>query len=171
MSAGKQLCVTVPVPPSTNNCYVNSARGRHLTESAGRFKDGVEADILAVALAQKFSCAATDRFALALDIYFADGHRRDISNTIKLVEDSLAHVLGFDDCRVDDLRVRRRGIDPDNPRCEVTLTILENSDEQTAAPTQRRAPKSGGQAPPPWGRISSSDFRRLNRGGRLTARR
>lgn len=160
----KTLRVTVDVPPSVNNAYYNGAkRGRFLTERASRFKDAAMAEIMAAALAQQFSCKSSDRFGLSLDVYFENDRRRDVSNTAKLAEDSLAQALGFDDCTVDLLTVRRAGIDPDNPRCEITLTILETADEQAATHVESRTPKGANQAPPQWGRISCADYRRLAR--------
>lgn len=116
------LTCTVPVPPSVNNAYA-TIRGRRVLSKDGRsFKDTAGWLVRAAAIEQGWS--GGERFVLSLRLYFRTNQRRDISNTVKIVEDCLAETLGFDDCRVDKLLVIRAGIDRTNPRCEVKLESM-----------------------------------------------
>lgn len=47
-----------------------------------------------------------------------------IDNRAKSAIDALALALGFDDSRVEDIRIRRVGVDPKRPLCEMILEAL-----------------------------------------------
>lgn len=123
-AASEFFTVTLPIPPSLNNAYKNVRHGRVLSEAAKDYKFRAKEEIAWTLAIQKFKAPADARFALSLKLYFSSSHRRDVSNCVKLPEDSLAEVLGFDDSRVDRLLVERGGIDKQNPRCEITLEVL-----------------------------------------------
>jgi Holliday junction resolvase RusA-like endonuclease len=112
----------VPIPPSVNNAYTQGrGHGRRvLTAEARAYK----ADVITQARTAYPHWQPGEHLALTLRLYFKDKRRRDITNTIKLLEDALAEAFGFDDCRVDDIRITRAGIDAEAPRCWVVLENL-----------------------------------------------
>lgn len=117
--------ITLPVPPSLNNAYKNVRRGgRVLTDTAKNYKTMAKRDVERLALVSGFRYPDGARLALTLTLHFSSNHRRDISNCVKLPEDALAEVLGFDDSRVDHLLVERGAVDAKNPRCEILLEVL-----------------------------------------------
>lgn len=120
------IALTLPVPPTTNLAYVHVAEtGRRVLTKVGRqFKKAAKKTIQGEALVQRWGYSKGQRLALRLTLYFPTTQRRDISNCVKLVEDSLAEVLGFDDSAVDLLLVQRAGVDHIYPRCEVGLEVL-----------------------------------------------
>lgn len=122
-----ELRIAVQIPPSINECYTNMAgkggKRRVLTKEAKHYKYQVTLLTVLEALQQKFRYAPKARLSLTLNFYFAD-RRKDASNHIKLIEDSLASALGFNDRFVDVLHVERKGIDAEKPRCEVVLRML-----------------------------------------------
>lgn len=126
-SGVNRLLLTLPVPPSVNNAYINNpnGHGRKLSPEARKYKEAAEKEIAKAAIVQGFECPADARLALTLTLYFKDNRRRDISNCAKLPEDSLATALGFDDCRVDSLFIERAVADKHGARCEIELAIIE----------------------------------------------
>jgi crossover junction endodeoxyribonuclease RusA len=83
-----------------------TVRGRRVLSSEGKlFKQAAWAAIYQQKRpAMPFSC----RLALTLRFYPPNTHRRDISNLVKAVEDSLVYAqVMVDDSLVDDLRVLR----------------------------------------------------------------
>lgn len=130
ITAISKLEMIVPIPPSVNNCYTNGhGHGRRVLTAQGRDYKATVAELL-LCRAQpsggfELAIGRKDaRIALSLRLYFPNRQRRDISNCVKLLEDSLAETLCFDDCRVDRLLVERAGIDKANPRCEVTIEVI-----------------------------------------------
>lgn len=123
--ATRFFSITLMIPPSLNNAYKNIKRGgRVLTEQAKQYKQRAKDAIEQAAIFHGFACPDNARLSLTLTLHFRNHHRRDVSNCVKLPEDALAEVLGFDDSRVDRLLVERGEVDADNPRCEITLEVL-----------------------------------------------
>jgi crossover junction endodeoxyribonuclease RusA len=125
------LTLTIPVPPSLNNAYA-TFKGRRLLSREGRaFKEGVSTAVVLVQRRRIVSDLGTwkyakgDRLSLTMFVHFRDNRRRDLDNLPKLVSDSLASALGFDDSAVDVLHVERKENDKSNPRCVVTLEVLK----------------------------------------------
>jgi Holliday junction resolvase RusA-like endonuclease len=112
-----------PLPPSTNNAYANVNGRRVKTKVATEFTERV-GDIVVAAKAVAGAIPAPP-FSLRLDVWFPDQGRRDISNTIKLLEDSLMRAIDQDDRHVHLLVVRRCGVDRWNARVEVALEHIE----------------------------------------------
>jgi Holliday junction resolvase RusA-like endonuclease len=50
---------------------------------------------------------------------------RDPANYGKLIQDALKRAVYEDDVQIDDSRFRRGGIDPDNPRAEITVRVAD----------------------------------------------
>jgi len=81
----------LPLPPTANNAYANTNRGRQLSRDADAWKK--EAGWLIKAA----NLTATPPFALRLRLWVPDRRRRDVDNYIKLAKDALCGVLGIDD--------------------------------------------------------------------------
>lgn len=118
-----RLRFIAPLPPSTNNAYASVSGNRVKTKVAREFTERV-GDIVVAAKAVAGS-VPTPPFSLRLDVWFPDQGRRDLSNTIKLLEDSLMRAIGQDDRHVHLLVVRRCGVDRWNARVEVVLEHIE----------------------------------------------
>ena len=98
----------LPFPPSLNHMYP-TVRGRRVLSSAGqRFKASVVALVLAQGRPAK---PLAGRLRVEVHVYPPDRRRRDLSNLIKAVEDSLtAAGVWVDDEQVDHLTVVRREV-------------------------------------------------------------
>lgn len=120
---GPSLRFITPLPPSTNNAYATVSGRRVKTKVAREFTERV-GDIVVAAKAVAGGVPAPP-FALHLGVWFPDEGRRDISNTIKLLEDSLMRAIGADDRHVHLLIVQRKGVDRFAPRVVVVLDHME----------------------------------------------
>lgn len=130
------LTVIVPVlPPSTNHLYKAVPRRRSKAKGGGVYM-GKELSEQAVAF-QKLAIYEARITAnmigwqlpdgplkLTILITFGSNHRQDIDNRAKSAVDSLALALGFDDSRIEDIHIKRIGIDPKRPLCEMILEAL-----------------------------------------------
>lgn len=102
----KTLVLTLPYPPSVNHLYRNF-RGRSILSKGGR---QYHTDSLAAILEQERH-RFLGRVALEIRLYMPDRRKRDISNTVKILEDCLTHAgIWTDDEQVDDLRIIRMGV-------------------------------------------------------------
>lgn len=118
------LTLTLPMPPTTNLLYA-TVNGRRVLSKAGReYKEQAGWQVLIAAKQAGLRIRPNDRMSLTLLAWFGDNRRRDLSNIIKVLEDSVAEALGFDDTRIDILHVERAGIDHSNPCVAVTLEVL-----------------------------------------------
>lgn len=117
------LRVTLPVPPSVNGLY-STVRGHRVLSKAGRqyHKDAGWLTKEAAAVIG-FDVQPLQRLELAIVLHWPDNRRRDLSNAVKCLEDSLAAALGFDDSTIDLLTVKRGEMDRSNPRAEVELRV------------------------------------------------
>lgn len=119
------LAFTLPLGVSVNVMYIVTSRGVRLTEAAKKFKrDATTIARIAGNRAGWQMKAANTPLFLHMKIYFPNDKRCDISNFVKVAEDSIADALGFDDRYIHKLLVERAGIDKHNPRCEVVLEVL-----------------------------------------------
>lgn len=129
-----RLRVWVPyLPPSSNQIYVQhpTGKGRVLSDKARTFK------IKAMRAIQKHGRVALLQFKqnvpyeLVLSVFFtavevkksktgARFKKMDLSNVIKLIEDTVAQAVGVDDCHNFRLRLEKH-CDPENPGIYVTL--------------------------------------------------
>jgi Holliday junction resolvase RusA-like endonuclease len=101
------LKAVLPWPVSVNAMY-GTRNGRFFLKSKGRAFKRACGIILA-----KEKCHftdKTDRVWLDIEVYQPDKRKRDISNLIKIVEDSIPWFS--DDSQVDKLVIERCGIDP-----------------------------------------------------------
>jgi Holliday junction resolvase RusA-like endonuclease len=123
----KPLCLTIDVPPSANHLYpTNKAGKRFQSAEATAFKDKVGWLLRAAMVEQGWEAPAGASLALQFTLHFRDSKRRhDLSNAIKAAEDAICAVLGIDDSRVVDLHARRGRDDPQHPRCEVQIEVVQ----------------------------------------------
>ena len=135
------LHVWVPfLPPSSNNIYVQhpTGKGRVLSSKARTFK------IRAMQTLQtegKTALKILERnvpYELRLDIFFEQvenkqstkGNRYkkiDLSNRVKLIEDTVSEAIGLDDCH-NFRQVLMKHCDPNNPGLYVTLSKIAEED-------------------------------------------
>lgn len=65
-----------------------------------------------------------DKVQLSVTLHEPDKRRRDISNYLKLIQDSLTCTAFADDSQIDRVTVKRGGLDRYNPRAEIEVTDL-----------------------------------------------
>lgn len=112
-----------PYPPSTNNLYRTViANGRPVRVKTGKAKEYGQAVGQRVGIALAVAGATPQPpYALHLSVWMPDAARRDLSNTIKALEDAIFGVLRKDDSTVVELHAYKRGIDRKRPRIDVVL--------------------------------------------------
>lgn len=94
----KRLIVVGALPPSSNNIYFTGSDGkRYLTKIAKAYRREIQATLM-VAGAKEL--CPEPPFYVQLHLRFPDKRRRDLSNQIKLLEDSVFKWLGYDDSLV-----------------------------------------------------------------------
>jgi len=135
---GEPLEFEVAIPPSVNNLYINRTWRdkktgkriirRIMTNKARNYKEMVGWETKAAAMAAKWEYRG-DRISFKLDLVFRDHRKRDITNCIKIIEDSVSEALYFDDRVVDVFLVRRMGVDKHNPRAMISLQEINSPNE------------------------------------------
>ena len=117
------VAFTVPIPTTTNHLYATVNGRRVLSEKGRQYKE--QAGWIALLAARRSGLRITPetRFRLTLRFHFPN-NRRDLSNAVKVLEDSIAEALAFNDVRIDELHLYRADVDKQNPRCDVRLEAL-----------------------------------------------
>jgi crossover junction endodeoxyribonuclease RusA len=111
--------LTLPVPPSTNHLYRNvRGKGRVLNKDGRAYKETARM----VAMGARLPLLQGD-VLLTMTVYFPNRRRRDLSNCLKVIEDSLSGVAYRDDSQVAKI-VLTRQYDNANPRAELTVEPL-----------------------------------------------
>ena len=122
------LVLNLPLPPSVNS-YRTIFRGRMGISKAGReFKEKVS-DYVAEYRVPKLGDA---RLEMKVVLYPRDRRKQDISNRIKILEDSLVDAGVFDDDSQIDVLFIERGEIKKGGGCMVFLEILDKIEETTA---------------------------------------
>ena len=113
--------LTLPYPPSMNT-YWRKWRNRMVISDHGR---RYRRDVALLVHQHRGRFEEPVRLGVAVDLWQPDGRRRDIDNTQKCLLDSLvsSEVIG-DDSQIDELHIKRCGVDRRNPRVEVTIEVL-----------------------------------------------
>lgn len=115
----------IPVPPSVNTLYANvKGHGRVKTTESRQYQEIAGWAARAWAMENEWEYGG-GRIEMHLRIWFPTRHRRDITNCIKIAEDSVANALGFDDTVVDKFTVERAGYDKENPRALIGVRELD----------------------------------------------
>lgn len=104
----------LPWPPSLNR-YWRSVSGRVLISADGRkYRETV------VAASYQAARFGGDPIAVQIDAWLPDLRRRDVDNLLKAPLDALTHAgVWTDDEQVQELSIRKAGVDRDNPRLEI----------------------------------------------------
>lgn len=110
--------VVLPFPPSTNRIWRRVGTKTLLSREGKEYRRHV-CTLVATHQLPVFGSA---RIALDIKAHMPDSRRRDLDNLIKSVQDALQAARMFeDDSQIVDLRIRRAGVDRDNPRVEVLI--------------------------------------------------
>jgi len=110
------------MPPTTNLAYINvRGRGRVLSSEARAFKDAASWAAYKARKGSDWKYVKGTRLSLSLELHFARGGKRDLSNRVKLLEDALAEALGFDDSAIDRLEIVRASSSAAKEFCTVKL--------------------------------------------------
>jgi crossover junction endodeoxyribonuclease RusA len=116
--------ITLPYPPTVNT-YWRNVKGRTVLSAKGR---AYKANPLYVVAFQLDERPIYGRLSVDAVAYMPDARTRDLDNIWKPMLDYLTHHGVFrDDSDIDDLRIRRGGIDKANPRVELTITKIEEA--------------------------------------------
>lgn len=117
-TGGTVLILTLPFPPSVNRIW-RAVAGRILLSRDGRaYREAVARQWLAARLQGH----GRRPLVVSIDAWMPDNRRRDLDNLQKASLDALQRAGAFhDDSQICDLRIRRAGIDRQNPRLEVVL--------------------------------------------------
>lgn len=110
----------LPYPVSVNAMY-RAYRGHLILSKKGR---QYRTDVIAAVLSQDRPKKLTCRLAVEFHLYMPDRRRRDISNTLKALEDCLTHAgIWEDDELIDKETIIRAGCEP--PKGKVIVRIEE----------------------------------------------
>lgn len=101
------VSIELPFPPSVNH-YWRTFRGRQCISAGGKaYTIDVQAALLSVGWRK-----VQGRLAVDVDAVMPDRRRRDIDNSLKVLLDSLTKAGAWDDDeQIDDLRIRRVGVE------------------------------------------------------------
>lgn len=113
----KPIAMTLPLAPSSNNAYKNAGKkGRVLTREGKEYKENCAT---VARLFWKARPPLDGDVAMVGTVYL--NHRsRDLTNAVKLMEDSLKGICYHDDKQVAHLDLRRK-YDRGDPRVEFTV--------------------------------------------------
>jgi len=101
------LKIEMPYPPTVNNYYIHTRRGVILG-SKGR---AYHAKIACSCLKMQNSFDKQDKIHLDIEVYPPDRRKRDISNLLKCIEDSLQYAKVFqDDYQINSISIARKEI-------------------------------------------------------------
>lgn len=122
--------LTLPLPPSVNHAYRDATiRGRRRRVQTTTVK-AYKAQVRDLAAMQRASMLEGE-LSLTVVVYFPD-RRRDLSNVVKVLEDSLKGICYRDDRQIHHLELFKR-YDRGNPRAEIVLQPDTYSEEREAA--------------------------------------
>jgi crossover junction endodeoxyribonuclease RusA len=98
------VVLNLPYPPSVNHMYIN-ARGRRFPNAKAKAYKTAISEYVAEYRVPKFEDA---KIALIVWAYPPDRRKRDISNLLKIIEDSLQDAGVFnDDFNIDFIEIKR----------------------------------------------------------------
>ena len=113
----------LPFPPSVNTYWRSMTRGRrqivYVSAEGKKFRKQVMATVTRKA-------NSTSRLSVLVELLMPDERIRDIDNYQKAMLDALKHARVYqDDCLIDDLHVKRIGLDPMRiGKCTITIAEL-----------------------------------------------
>jgi Holliday junction resolvase RusA-like endonuclease len=125
--AARSFNVKLPIPPPVTQVYANSkVGGRVLTPIAKQWKFNAGCLIKLAAQRQQWWYYPGARLYMSIIWHFA-GESSDIDNPIKILQDTLATTLLFNDKVIDAEDILRGEDCPDEPNAEVELGFKDES--------------------------------------------
>lgn len=117
------LTFVLPIPPTLNHCYLTTRSGRRILTDEGRaYVEGAALVARNAAQREGWCYESGARLVLELRLFFPRNNR-DLDNAFKLLLDSLAAGLDFDDRQIKALHAYS-AVDKATPRCEVGIGVL-----------------------------------------------
>lgn len=129
--------LSLPWPPTTNHAYANVNSRRVKTKGARLY--AALAASLAKAAYPFPPFSTKDRLEVQLVLHAPDKRRYDIMNREKILIDSIAPVLGFDDQQIDRFTIFRADPDSIQPRAYLKIQILNPASEEPPVKAQAKA--------------------------------
>ena len=119
----QQLKLTLPLPPTLNSAYRNVAGiGRVKTK---RVKEWAKEACLSLIGMGLSGIPLAPPYRVVLGLYFGDNRKSDIANREKIAVDFLVDQgVISDDSHIDEMVIRRLGVDRSNPRVEIEIETL-----------------------------------------------
>lgn len=116
--------IIMPIPPSVNSLYRAFRQGRSVrTIMSKEGRAWYAAAIEAVKIPGH--APLSGRLCVSINLFFPSARRCDIDNRTKGALDVLTKArIWEDDSQIDELLVKRTGIDRDNPRAEVYVNEI-----------------------------------------------
>lgn len=111
--------LTLPLAPSVNHAYRSAIIGGKSRRVATAKVKEYKADVAVKARMQR-ARLLDGEVSLSLAVYFPDRRRRDLSNVVKVCEDSLTGICYRDDSQIHHMELVKR-YDRGNPRIELTV--------------------------------------------------
>jgi len=127
MNLRDDVQLSLPWPPTTNHAYANVNSRRVKTKDA-RLYAALAASIAKAAYLTP-PLTLQDRLEVQLILHAPDKRRYDIMNREKILIDSIALVLGFDDQQIDKFTIFRAEPDPVQPRAILKIKVLNPASE------------------------------------------
>ncbi len=151
----------LPLPPSINHQYTERDGRWVLSREARHYKEHLAKAFRRLKVAGKLRPQETNEMAeanlplrlfdepepsdplrpssppflrLRLEFFFKTAQRRDLDNGLKIVQDAICQALGVDDRQVVAVELVKC-VDAQNPRLEVTVTVLPDWDFCPKEPT------------------------------------
>jgi len=114
--------ITLPYPPSVNTYWRAIGRGRVIISKKGReYRQEVVCEVTRGRGAQTLE----GRLSVDIEAWMPDKRRRDLDNILKATLDGMVHAgLMLDDEQIDDLRIRRAGVEKPG-RLEVKIVEIK----------------------------------------------
>lgn len=114
----------LPWPPTANTYWRHPGGGKHLVSKKGRIYRRTVAGLVLEQMGKPV--AVTGRLAMTYQLCPPDKRRRDLSNTLKALEDAMQWACVFvDDEQIDHMTLTRCGVDPSGDGyVEVTIREL-----------------------------------------------
>lgn len=110
----------LPYPPTLNTIW-RHVGNRTLKSAEGRAYDERVGALVRMAVLQMGSWPLCPPYKAQLVLFPPDRRRRDISNTVKVLEDAVWRAIGQDDSTIDEWHVYRGMVDRLVPRCQLTV--------------------------------------------------
>lgn len=114
------IIMNLPYPPSVNHSHINAHGRRFPNKKALAYKSAVAEYVID----NRVPKLGDNRIELTITVCPPDRRRRDISNIIKILEDSLVDAGVFDDDEQVDVLLVQRGNIVKNGRCTVFVEVL-----------------------------------------------